>query len=316
MPLQKEKNVVKDEEKENRDLSRTAVPRSHSLATNADEKGLYRPLEPPADEPPRILNPARNLAAEKRHNRSPKLSDEPLSFKKRPSRPREINSSISYIYPTHEKPLKHYDVTPIAHLHDRLRQLVVQEGAYHKITDLVDYLITERGQKPILLYYDALIRANADATHGSAKVVGRLLDEMKELNIEGDAALFQAVLMALAIHPDYLIRNEVMQEMKERWFGLSPEGWHWLVVGLIRDRQYEMAMDKLEQMQSDQIRIQPWLYDIFTFQLCEVGELDEAFKLLKYRWDHERGEISPSVWYYLLENFSAGFQVNTSLLLS
>jgi len=106
-----------------------------------------------------------------------------------------------------------------------------------------------------------------------------------------------------------------MQEMKERWFGLSPEGWHWLVVGLIRDRQYEMAMDKLEEMQLDQIRIQPWLYDIFTFQLCEVDELDEAFKLLKYRWNHERGEISPSVWYYLLEKFSAGFQVSTSRLL-
>ncbi len=58
-----------------------------------------------------------------------------------------------------------------------------------------------------------------------------------------------------------------MQEMKERWFGLSPEGWHNLVTGLLRDRQYEVAMDKLEQMRSDQIQIQPWLYDIFTYQL-------------------------------------------------
>jgi len=101
-----------------------------------------------------------------------------------------------------------------------------------------------------------------------------------------------------------------MQEMKERWFGLSPEGWHNLVVGLLRDRQFEVAMDKLEQMQSDQIRVQPWLYDIFLYQLCEADELDEAFKLLRYRYEHGRTEILPSIWYYLLDQFSSNFHVS------
>jgi hypothetical protein len=100
-----------------------------------------------------------------------------------------------------------------------------------------------------------------------------------------------------------------MQEMKERWFGLSPEGWHNLVTGLLRDRQFEAAMDKLEQMESDEIRVQPWLYDIFLYQLCEAEELDEAFKLLRYRFDHGRTEISPSLWYYLLDTFSSNFHV-------
>jgi hypothetical protein len=105
-----------------------------------------------------------------------------------------------------------------------------------------------------------------------------------------------------------------MQEMKERWFGLSPEGWHNLVIGLIRDRQYEVAMDKLEQMHSDEIPIQPWLYDIFMFQLCEAGEMDEAFKLLQYRYYVRRSEILPTVWYYLLDKFSSAFHVCPPLL--
>jgi hypothetical protein len=100
-----------------------------------------------------------------------------------------------------------------------------------------------------------------------------------------------------------------MQEMKERWFGLSPEGWHFLVVGLIRDRQYEVAMDKLEQMHTDEITVQPWLYDIFMFQLCEAEELDEAFKLLQYRYHAQRSGILPSMWYYLLDKFSDAFHV-------
>ena len=103
-----------------------------------------------------------------------------------------------------------------------------------------------------------------------------------------------------------------MQEMKEHWFGLSPEGWHSLVTGLLRDRQFEVAMDKLEQMQSDEIRVQPWLYDIFMYQLCEAQELDEAFRLLQYRFDQDGMEVSPSFWYYLLDTFSSAFHVGVN----
>jgi hypothetical protein len=113
----------------------------------------------------------------------------------------------------------------------------------------------------------------------------------------------------LAIHPDYLLRNEIMQAMKERWLGLSPDGWHNLVVGLLRDRQIEMAIDKLEQMQSDQIPIQPWLYDIFLYKLCDVGEYDQAYQLLTHRVQSERKEISPATWYFLLDAFSRAFHV-------
>lgn len=100
-----------------------------------------------------------------------------------------------------------------------------------------------------------------------------------------------------------------MQEMKERWLGLSPEGWHSLVVGLIRDRQYEIALDKLEEMHSDGIKVQPWLYDILMFQLCEAEELDQAFNILQYRFENSRNEILPTVWYYLLDKFSRDFHV-------
>lgn len=104
-----------------------------------------------------------------------------------------------------------------------------------------------------------------------------------------------------------------MKEMKERWYGLSPEGWHSLTVGLLRDRQFEMALDKLEQMITDGLRIQPWLYDIFLQQFCEADELDEAWKLLQYRTETANEEVRPGMWYYLLDKFAGGFHVSKVL---
>ncbi|CZR66735.1 uncharacterized protein PAC_16636 [Phialocephala subalpina] len=205
------------------------------------------------------------------------------------------------------RPHPTYDGVPLIHLHDRLRKLTVMKGGYDQICELIPYLIQNRGEQPALIHYDALIRANADADFGSVEIVKHLLKEMKEMGIGADSGLYHGVLKVLAIHPDYLLRDQVMQEMKMKWFGLSPEGWHDYVIGLIRDRQYEVAMDRLEQMHTDAIAVQPWLYDIFMFQLCDAGELDEVFKLLQYRFDHSRHEIQPSVWYYVLDVFSQAF---------
>lgn len=211
-------------------------------------------------------------------------------------------------------PISELDDVPIAHIKEHLRAFSTEKGRYHKIAKWIDYLVDYRAEKIGLFHYDMLVRANADAQYGDARVVRRLLQEMRGVGIMPDLGLYHAVLQVLAIHPDYLLRAEILQEMKERWMGLSPDGWHWLVLGLLRDRQYEVAMDKLEQMQTDGLFIQPWLYDIFMFRLCEAGELDEVWKMLLYRWQNDRARISPSVWYYLLDVFSRDFHVSFILL--
>lgn len=84
---------------------------------------------------------------------------------------------------------------PIEQLHDRLRWSPHEaEDAYKKTTSLVHYLITERGEKPSLIHYNALISINADAQLGSAAVVEELLAEMKEQQINADSGLYHNVL--------------------------------------------------------------------------------------------------------------------------
>ncbi|KAF7875248.1 hypothetical protein EAF04_002420 [Stromatinia cepivora] len=190
-------------------------------------------------------------------------------------------------------------------IHERLRELKTEEGAYAEVAKVVEYLVRVRHEKPALIHYDALIAANADAENGSVEVVRTLLEEMKGLGIGADSGLYHTVLQVLAIHPDYLLRTQILEEMKERWYGLSPSGWHNLVIGLLRDRQYELAMDKFEQMQADQIEIKPWLYDIFFFRLCELDELDEALRLLKSRY--HKPPLSMHMHYHLLDSFASAF---------
>ena len=83
---------------------------------------------------------------------------------------------------------------PIAHIHDRLRRIRTEEGAFEKITELVQSLITVKEEKLALIHYDALIRANADAENGSVDAVKLLLNEMKEEGIGADSGLYHAVL--------------------------------------------------------------------------------------------------------------------------
>jgi len=78
--------------------------------------------------------------------------------------------------------------------YDRLRSLRLKEGAFEEITKLVEWMLTVAGEKPSLVHYEALIRANADAENGSVEAVKLLLKEMKEEGIESDSQLCHAVL--------------------------------------------------------------------------------------------------------------------------
>jgi hypothetical protein len=90
------------------------------------------------------------------------------------------------------------DAVPTTRLHDRLRQMLTEEGRFYDIAKMVEYLVSKRGEKPALIHYNALIRANADAEYGSAAVVRALLAEMKESGIGADAGLYHGVLQVRA----------------------------------------------------------------------------------------------------------------------
>lgn len=108
------------------------------------------------------------------------------------------------------------------------------------------------------------------------------------------------------MHPDYLQRNTILHTMKQSWIDITSEGRCSIALGLLRDGQYELALDSLEQMAEDKIDIPPWLYDIFIYSLGQLGHVDEAVKLLQRRLqtDEDDGKIPLNVWYFLLDECS------------
>lgn len=113
------------------------------------------------------------------------------------------------------------------------------------------------------------------------------------------------------MHPSYTFRSEVLHELlHQRWFTLSNDGWHDVVAGLIRDRQLEMALDKLDQMHIEGIRIHPWLQDMMVYTLCEAEDFDEALKMMRQRTSNGEMMISATLWYSFLDTASRALHVS------
>ncbi|OBT66155.1 hypothetical protein VE03_05073 [Pseudogymnoascus sp. 23342-1-I1] len=212
-------------------------------------------------------------------------------------------------------PAENWGALSIIELHDILRTVRDESGSYQKTIDLVQYLIRDRGERPNVRHFDALIRANADAERGSAEEVEGLLKEMDEQGIIGDSGLYHSVLMTLAVHPNHLLRAEILTEMKARWISLSPLGYHHLIISHLRDREYELALSVFYSLHHRHIPAEPWLYDILIYVFSEAGELSTALSILQSRAeDPDRNplypdpqDVSPGVWPYFLDTCAAAY---------
>ena len=183
-------------------------------------------------------------------------------------------------------------------------QQAAKQGDYGRVKEYMRVLVQERGQKPDAALYHAMISANTHPGYGSANEVKSLLQEMVEQDITPDAATYHAALKALSIHPDFLLRREILQELHQRWFTITPDGWHDIIAGLIRDRQIEVAMKNLEAAEKQGIEIETWLYDMIVYNLCSIREFDEALQIMQRRYFSSESSISQTLWYHLFDSAS------------
>ena len=77
--------------------------------------------------------------------------------------------------------------------YQNLRQIALGAN-YHHTQQCVRTLVRERGEKPNLRLYEALLLANADHENGSAFEVARILEEIKYEGLTPDSATYHAVL--------------------------------------------------------------------------------------------------------------------------
>ncbi|KAI0394015.1 hypothetical protein F5Y17DRAFT_277081 [Xylariaceae sp. FL0594] len=207
--------------------------------------------------------------------------------------------------PVKDKNLRY---VPTRDIYETLKDLGDAEDTYTAIVRLVEYLVKERGEKPNAALYEALMTANVSRRMGSAKAAGQLFKEMMTLGIPTTPDNYLAVLKVTAVHPDYILMSHVLHEMRNRWYDLTPGAEISVILSLLRDCQYELALQKLEHLHRSPINVPPWLLDIFLYVFGERGFHEETLAILKYRQrvvdNLKRAPLSLNTWHFLLEVFS------------
>ncbi|KAK0641623.1 hypothetical protein B0T16DRAFT_496294 [Cercophora newfieldiana] len=191
-----------------------------------------------------------------------------------------------------------------------LGELTKRSGQRRQILELAQHLRNGRvGPEDEMRVLEALVMANAD-TAGSVTALQDVLKELGEKNIQPDSSLYHAALVLLSVHPDYLTRRKILNDMKSRGIPLLAEGKVSVALGLLRDGQDEMALDYLEEMIRDAVVTPVWVFDIFIFVLGGKGFVEEAMRLMLQRLTttSDGGSLSTdALWYFLLDQCSAAF---------
>ena len=187
-----------------------------------------------------------------------------------------------------------------------------RRGKYEWTTSNIRKLVEDHHQEPSLRLYIPLILSNTDSRNGSAAAIEEILEEMGHENIIPDSATYHAILKVLTIHPDYVLRAEMLEAMRQRWFTLTDDGWHDLMAGLLRDRQIESAIETLYMLHDAGKRIESWLHDLFVYTLCDLDEFDEVLHVMRHRNDDGELEISPALWDNILDTASRSLHLETT----
>ena len=187
-----------------------------------------------------------------------------------------------------------------ADIYEALSRLSKRPTAAHQIAEYIYYLVKTRGEPPSTELYEYLLRAHS-STSGSLDTVLPLLQEMRTTQIQWSATIYHYILRALAVHPNYIERNTILREMRRRWLDLAPSGHRDIAIGLLRDGQYELALEKLDQMIRQGIDTPSWVFDIFVYVLGQLGFVEDALRIVHYRLQTDSKGISLNIWYFLLD---------------
>lgn len=74
-----------------------------------------------------------------------------------------------------------------------------------------------------------------------------------------------------------------------------------VVAGLLRDRLFEQAMQKIEDMLSQRIMVSDWLLDKAMWIMLDYEEMEEAWQLLQTRQREGRTSIGLAMWMHFLD---------------
>jgi len=102
--------------------------------------------------------------------------------------------------------------------------------------------------------------------------------------------------------------------MERNWQGLSEMDHHWVVAGLLRELQLEIALEMLGTMHRNGLLIHAWLYDMAAYVFISLGEFEEALHVVKMRIVDNGPDMLTVLWTQFLEAAAEAFHVSYTVL--
>jgi pentatricopeptide repeat protein len=92
--------------------------------------------------------------------------------------------------------------------------------------------------------------------------------------------------------------------MKNRWYSPDNAGLVSITIGLLRDGQYESALEHLEKLYQSSATVPPWLYSIFIFTFGELGFHAESLEIFRHQFKINGPNRALAMWHFLLDVYS------------
>lgn len=103
-----------------------------------------------------------------------------------------------------------------------------------------------------------------------------------------------------------------MAFLREHWHSLTASDEHYVIASILRDNQFELALDWIDQRLRDGQKVLPWIMAKAVHMLCQAHEVDEALRIARLWEAKTSGRVSPFAWYHILDVASRNFNVSAS----
>lgn len=187
-----------------------------------------------------------------------------------------------------------------------------EAGDVEDVNNAIVELVHDRGVAPSTRLYHALILSNISPEMGSADAVRILLDHMMADGIGRDQDILEACFRVLSIHPDFMLRERLQRELVEGWIEKTPAMANYTIAGLIREQQYESALQEIDSTRRRGVTIEAWVNDMLCLALTAVNEHHSALEVLQDQLYWKDDSIPLDLWFRLLDNASRHLEYPTT----
>lgn len=172
---------------------------------------------------------------------------------------------------------------------------------------LTNHLVTNRDMGRSEFVYESLVDAMAHPS-GSSHGLLEILKDMNKSGLAWTETVCRSALRALTVHPHYTLQLVILDVMRANWYRFEASDVQNVILGLLRDEQYDLAYVRLMEMGQAGAAPELWMFDIMAMVLGYARYYDEMLDVCELRGQRSSDDGGyVNLVYQLLDSCSTGF---------